>query len=66
MPSYLQKRRRCWYAVLEIPDAVREHLGGKARFVKSLETDSRTVAERRRMYDPATANHIGDAQSGPR
>ena len=47
MPSYLQKRRRRWYAVLEIPKALRPHFGNKPRFVQSLETDSRTVAERR-------------------
>ncbi len=46
MPSYLQKRRRRWYAVLEIPAALRPHFS-KPRFVQSLETDSRTVAERR-------------------
>ena len=47
MASYLQKRRRRWYAVLEIPKALRPHFGNKPRFVQSLETDSRTVAERR-------------------
>jgi integrase len=47
MPSYLQKRRRRWYAVLEIPAAIRPRFGDKPRFVQSLETDSRTVAERR-------------------
>ncbi len=48
MPSYLQKRRRRWYAILEIPKALRPRFG-KPRFVQSLETDSRTVAERRVM-----------------
>ncbi len=46
MPSYLQKRRRRWYAVLEIPAALRPKFR-KPRFVQSLETDSRNVAERR-------------------
>ena len=46
MPTYLQKRRRRWYAILEIPKPLRP-LFGKPRFVQSLETDSRTVAERR-------------------
>ena len=46
MPSYLQKRRRRWYAVHEIPKALRPQFG-KPRFVQSLETESRTVAERR-------------------
>ena len=49
MPSYLQKRRRCWYAVLEIPKALRLQFGNKPRFIRSLETDSRTAAERRVM-----------------
>ena len=47
MPSYLQKRRRRWYAVLEIPKALRPHFANKPRFIQSLEIDSRTVAERR-------------------
>ncbi len=46
MASYLQKRRRRWYAVLEIPKALRPHFG-KHRFVQSLETDSRIAAQRR-------------------
>src|SRR5258705_12889863 len=27
MPTYIQKRRRRWYAVLEIPEAAREAVG---------------------------------------
>ena len=46
MPSYLQKRRRRWYAIMEIPKPLRQRFG-KPRFVQSLETESRTVAERR-------------------
>jgi len=46
MPSYLQRRRRRWYAILEIPADLRLCLG-KPRFVQSLDTESRTVAERR-------------------
>lgn len=46
MPGYLQKRRRRWYGVLEIPKALRLRFG-KPRFVQSLETESRSVAERR-------------------
>ena len=46
MPSYLQKRRRRWYAIMEIPKLLRQRFG-KPRFVQSLETESRTVAERR-------------------
>ena len=46
MATYLQKRRRRWYAVLEIPRDLRPVLG-KSRFVQSLQTDSYTVAGRR-------------------
>ncbi len=46
MPTYLQKRVNRWYAILEIPIALRSRFG-KPRFVQSLETESRTVAERR-------------------
>ena len=46
MPSYLQKRVHRWYAVLEIPKGLRPRFG-KPRFIQSLETDSRTIAERR-------------------
>lgn len=44
MARYLQKRRRRWYAVLEIPKGLRQ-VFGKPRFVQSLETDSQRVAE---------------------
>lgn len=47
MPKYLQKRRRRWYAVLDIPKALRPALGGHARFVESLKTESLTEAERK-------------------
>lgn len=46
MAKYLQKRRRVWYAVLEIPRSLRPHFGGKARLVRSLQTESLTEAER--------------------
>ena len=46
MPQYLQKRRRKWYAVLAIPKAIQVNFG-KAKFIKSLETDSLSVAERK-------------------
>jgi integrase len=46
LPRYLQKRRLRWYAILEIPKSLRSHLG-RVRFLASLQTDSRTVAERR-------------------
>ena len=44
MPNFLQKRRRRWYGVMEIPKALRPHFN-KARFLQSLETESLTVAE---------------------
>lgn len=47
MPRYLEKRRRRWYAVLDIPKDVRPAFDGKPRFVKSLETESLTLAQRR-------------------
>jgi integrase len=43
MSHYLQKRVNRWYAVLEIPKALRTHFG-KPRFVRSLKTESRSVA----------------------
>jgi integrase len=46
LARWLQKRRRRWYAVLEIPEALRSRFG-KARFVASLQTESLTVAEQR-------------------
>lgn len=44
-PRYLEKRRRLWYAVLDVPRALRKQLG-QPRFVKSLGTESQTEAER--------------------
>jgi hypothetical protein len=46
MPSYLQKRVNRWYAILEIPKALRSHFG-KPRFVQSLKTENRSKAGRR-------------------
>ena len=46
MPKYLQRRRRQWYAILEIPKALRQHFC-KPRFVMSLQTDSQSVAEKK-------------------
>lgn len=43
---YLVQKRRRWYAVLDIPKALRPKFGGKPRFCKSLKTESRTVADR--------------------
>ena len=44
---YLQRRRRRWYAVVEIPKSLQGHFGRK-RFIKSLGTESLTEAERLR------------------
>jgi len=46
MPKYLQKRRRQWYAILEIPKTLRQKFG-RPRFVQSLETESLSVAEKK-------------------
>ena len=45
MPKYLIRQRRRWYAVLEIPKALRPRVG-KTRFKESLETESLTTAQR--------------------
>ena len=46
MPTYLQKRRLLWYAVLDIPKNLHS-VFGKARFKQLLETESLSVAERK-------------------
>jgi hypothetical protein len=46
MPKFLLKQRQGWYAVLEIPKALRKHFG-KVRFKQSLETDSLGIANSR-------------------
>ena len=48
MPKYLQRRYRTWYAVLEIPKALRPKLG-QPRFIRSLKTDSQKLADQRMM-----------------
>ena len=45
VPKYLQKRRRQWYAVLDVPVSLRGFFG-KSRFKQSLRTDSLREAER--------------------
>lgn len=47
LAKYLEKRRQGWYAVLDVPKALRTVLGRK-RFVQTLKTDSPKVAERRK------------------
>jgi integrase len=46
--GYIEKRRRLFYAVLDVPVSVRDLLGGKRRFVQSLKTDDRHLAELRK------------------
>ena len=46
MPKYLIQQRRVWYAVLEIPKALRPKFG-KARFKETLHTESLTIAQRK-------------------
>ncbi len=41
---HITKRYRTWYAVLDIPAAVRDHFGGLRKFSKTLETHSETQA----------------------
>ncbi|WP_420548184.1 tyrosine-type recombinase/integrase [Curvivirga sp.] len=61
MPSYIQKRRKKYYGVLEIPKDVRPYFDDKPRFVKSLDTDSETVALRR--VAPLVAQWKGQIQT---
>jgi integrase len=46
--GYIEKRRRLYYAVLDIPTDVRDLIGGKRRFVQSLKTDDLNLAELRK------------------
>ncbi|MCZ6678867.1 MAG: hypothetical protein O7E52_16670 [Candidatus Poribacteria bacterium] len=65
MPTYLQKRRRRWYAVLEIPKPLRPRFG-RPRFVQSLETDNPTIAEHRVLpVVNAWKKDIARARGGP-
>ncbi|HET6239539.1 MAG TPA: tyrosine-type recombinase/integrase [Acetobacteraceae bacterium] len=66
MPSYLQKRRRRWYAVVEIPTPLRPHFRGKPRFVQTLETDSLATAQRRALpIVAAWQRQIAEARGDP-
>ena len=62
MPKYLQKRRRVWYAVLEIPKSLRPSFNGKPRLVQSLQTESQTEAERLVLGVVATWKAIFEAK----
>ena len=67
MPQYLQKRRRKWYAVMAVPKAIHTYFG-KAKFIRSLEIDSLSVAERKvltviaewkKQIETARGNELG-------
>lgn len=60
MLRYLQKRRRRWYTIMEILKDLREYFG-KPRFVKSLETESLTVAERK-VHRPIAETMINEIE----
>lgn len=45
VPKYLQQRRRRWYAILEVPKDLQKQYD-KRRLVQSLQTESKTAAER--------------------
>lgn len=62
LPKYLQKRRRVWYAILEIPKALRPQFNGKPRLIKSLQTESQTEAERLVLGVVATWKAIFEAK----
>ena len=51
--NYLQKRRRRWYAVLNVPQDVRAHFG-KPKFVQSLKTENEATA--RGLVGPVVAH----------
>ena len=46
MPLYIQRIRRKWYAVLDVPKDVRATIG-ISRYKQTLKTDSQSVAELR-------------------
>ena len=37
-PKHIVKRYKTWYAILDIPEAVRGHFGGLRKFTKTLDT----------------------------
>jgi integrase len=46
MPDHIERRRRRWYAVLDVPADARAQIG-QSRFRQSLHTESLTVAQRK-------------------
>ena len=64
VPMYLQKRRRKWYALHDIPTDVRKDIG-KTRFVKSLETEYHHEAKRRAaILEVRWRTQIEEARTG--
>ncbi len=47
MARNIIKRYRTWYAVLDVPQAVRHHFDGKTKFTRTLDTHSEAQALRR-------------------
>ena len=65
MPKHLDKRRRQWYAYLNIPAGLRP-IFGRRRFLKSLETESLSIAEVRVLPIIAEWKHqIAVAKGNP-
>lgn len=63
--SFIELRYNCYLAVLDVPKDVRARIG-KARFVKSLGTDSASEAERRaKPFLAAWRRQIADARGQP-
>jgi integrase len=44
LPKYLMQSRRVWYAIMEVPEALRDKFG-KARLKQTLQTESLSLAE---------------------
>jgi integrase len=63
---HIKLRHRTWFAVLDIPAALRSRFGGKTRFVQTLQTDSANVAARRVGPIVATwQSRIAEAKGEP-
>jgi hypothetical protein len=45
----IEQRKGLWYAVVVIPKDVRDAFGGKMKFIKSLQTTSKQVAQYRAL-----------------
>lgn len=69
--NHIQKRRRRWYALLDVPKDVQGSIG-RARFLQSLKTESETEAQRRAaplvakwraQIDRARADNAGEGEA---